>query len=49
MFYVKTNKVGSKCEEKFEYPDGTSDEEIEEDFKDWVWNEIEASFYELEE
>lgn len=46
-FYVSTNKVGSKVEEIVELEDDMTDQEIEEYFKEWVWNNIDVLLVEL--
>jgi hypothetical protein len=35
----------NEYEEEMEFSDETTDEEIEEEYKDWVWNQIEDRFY----
>lgn len=48
-FYVATNKVGSKVEEVMEVEDSITNEELEELFKEWVWNNVDANFWEVDE
>lgn len=31
-------------QEEFEFEDGTTDEEIQKEFEEWIWNEI-GSYY----
>ena len=33
-------EVQNRFSEEFEFEDGTTDKEIEEEYKEWVWNEI---------
>ena len=32
-------------EDEIEFNDNTTDEEIEEEYKEWVWNQISDNFY----
>lgn len=48
-FFVRTNRVGSIVEEIVEIEDDMTDEEIEEYFKEWVWNNTESNFWEVDE
>lgn len=46
-FYLGTGFYGCDHEETFEFPDDLSDEEIEEEYKDWVDNRLDRSWYEI--
>lgn len=35
----------NQYEDEFEFEDGTTDEEIEEAYKDWVWEQVGDNFY----
>ena len=44
-FHIALNNIyGSGVEEVFEYPDDVTDEELEKDFTEWVWEEIDAGW-----
>jgi len=49
LFSVSTNRVGSKVREIVELDDDLTEEEVEELWKEWVWENIEAFFLEGEE
>ena len=36
----RCSETKKEYEEEFEFDDNVTDEEIEEEFKEWVWNEI---------
>ncbi|WP_255407577.1 hypothetical protein [Sporosarcina sp. P20a] len=40
--------AGVVFEEKMEFPDAVTDEEVEEEFKEWVWNQLDANWYEVD-
>lgn len=42
--YVRTNKVGSDCEFEFEVEDDCTDEEIEEEAREAMFEQIEWGF-----
>lgn len=48
-FAMETDLVGCGSEEIFEFDDDVTDEEIEEELKDWVWNQIDAWYEEVED
>lgn len=48
-FVLETGYVGCAQEEIFEFPENITDEQLEEELKDWVWNIISASYMEDEE
>lgn len=39
-FYFRKDMRFSPSEEIFEYEDGITEEEIQADYEEWVWNEI---------
>jgi len=41
-FYLDTGFVGANHEEIVELPEEMSSDEVEEEFKDWVWNQIDG-------
>jgi hypothetical protein len=43
--WVKTNKIGSRCEDEFEIDEDASEEEIEEHAKEIMFNMIDWSFH----
>jgi hypothetical protein len=48
-FYVGTNYVGSTVKELVEVEDDATEEDIEKDFNEWMWNTINAGWYEAED
>ena len=48
-FYLGIGFPGAEHEEIFEYDDNATDKEIEEDFKDWQSNYLDAAWWEVEE
>ena len=41
--------AGYEARETIEFPDDTTDEEIEQDFKEWVWLNIDGGWEKVEE
>lgn len=41
--------AGYEARETIEFPDDTTDEEIEQDFKKWVWLNIDGGWERVEE
>lgn len=48
-FYFTTGYVNCECEEVMEYPDDTPKEEIQRDFEIWLWENSNATWYEVDE
>jgi hypothetical protein len=48
VFHVALNYVGCEEMEEFEYPVGTTEEDIQTDFEDWVWNQLDSGFWKKE-
>lgn len=44
LFHVDTGFVGSDKEEEFELDDAMSEEELEEFFREWLFNAINSSW-----
>ncbi len=44
IFKVRTRYVGSDVEEEVEYLDGTDEEDIQKDFENWVWENIDSGW-----
>lgn len=36
--------AGYELRETIEFPDDTTDEDIEQDFQEWVWGQLDASW-----
>ena len=47
-FSVSTRYVGSRKTEVIEFEDDTAESELDEYFKEWVWENIDANFYIIE-
>ncbi|MDQ0174461.1 DUF7167 family protein [Bacillus chungangensis] len=47
-FFLHTGFAGCTQEEIVELPSDLSEEEVEEEFKDWVWNLLDGHYEELE-
>jgi hypothetical protein len=45
VFYLNVGVVGAKQEEEVDFDDGTTEEEIQECFEDWLGN-FDMGFYE---
>lgn len=37
-------EIRNECQEEMEFEDGVTDEEIEEEWKEWVWEQIGDNF-----
>ena len=48
-FYCDIGYVGCEKEEIVEYEDDVSEKDIDADFQDWLWNNIDAGWYETKE
>ena len=46
--YVATNKVGSECYDEFEVEDNTTEEEIDKEVEEYIWNMIDIYWEEIE-
>ncbi len=49
MFYLGVDIAGADREEEMEFPAETTDEEIEAELKQWAWNFIDMSFWDIAE
>lgn len=43
-FTVQTSMIGSRVSDTLELDDDTTEEDLEEYFKDWVWQNIDANY-----
>lgn len=48
IFKMSCGFVGTDREEEFEFHDDVTDDEVQEEWKDWVWELIDGTYYEKE-
>lgn len=46
-FYLGTGYAGADHEEVFEYEDGATDKEIDDDFENWKNEQLDAQWWEI--
>ena len=48
-FTMSTHYVGSEYEEDFEFEDDVSDESLREFYTEWIWNNLDGGYAEVDQ